>query len=180
MHAAVRADWSHASTFNLDEFAGVDSQASGKLPPVHAAAFFDGVNIQLQRASISSTAPPRTSTRSATATKRQSAGAGGIDLQVLGSGRFNGHIGFNEPADDCSGGMHRVRLMESTRATTPALRERSSRVPAEACIREWNDSPGPPNRAGRDGEKKAGIRQTVNGPSPPACPHRFFKGISQT
>ncbi len=39
--------------------------------------------------------------------------AGGIDLQILGIG-VNGHIGFNEPGDDFTGGTHVTALAEST------------------------------------------------------------------
>lgn len=38
---------------------------------------------------------------------------GGVDLQVLGIGT-NGHIGFNEPADDFSDGTFKVKLTDST------------------------------------------------------------------
>ena len=38
---------------------------------------------------------------------------GGVDLQLLGLGH-NGHIGFNEPADDFPVATHCVDLQEST------------------------------------------------------------------
>ena len=38
---------------------------------------------------------------------------GGLDLVVLGIG-LNGHIGFNEPADELIGGTHLTELTEST------------------------------------------------------------------
>ncbi len=39
--------------------------------------------------------------------------AGGIGIQLLGVGQ-NGHIGFNEPADELIGGTHLTELTEST------------------------------------------------------------------
>lgn len=38
---------------------------------------------------------------------------GGLDLQLLGIGH-DGHIGFNEPADEYVPGTHRVRLLDET------------------------------------------------------------------
>ena len=38
---------------------------------------------------------------------------GGVDLQLLGIGG-NGHIGFNEPAEEFKVGTHCVKLTEST------------------------------------------------------------------
>ena len=48
------------------------------------------------------------------------AGAGGIDLQLLGIGS-NGHIGFNEPGDELEVRTHRVKLLDSTRRDNAAL-----------------------------------------------------------
>ena len=45
--------------------------------------------------------------------------AGGVDLLLLGIGT-NGHVGFNEPADDLVASTHRVRLAESTRRANAA------------------------------------------------------------
>jgi glucosamine-6-phosphate deaminase len=41
------------------------------------------------------------------------ASMGGVDIQVLGIGN-NGHIGFNEPAEDFPVGTHQVELAQST------------------------------------------------------------------
>src|SRR5205823_1775770 len=49
MHAAGKTDWSHASTFNLDEFAGVDSSHPGSFRTFMQRHLFDGVNVQPQR-----------------------------------------------------------------------------------------------------------------------------------
>jgi glucosamine-6-phosphate deaminase len=46
--------------------------------------------------------------------ERAIAGAGGIDLQLLGIGR-NGHIGFNEPGSSRTSGTRLVTLDEATR-----------------------------------------------------------------
>ena len=93
------------------------------------------------------------------------AGAGGIDLQILGIGS-NGHIGFNEPGDELHVRTHRVKLLESTRRDNAALFGNDvARVPAEALSMGM----GTVLQARRivlvaTGSKKAEcIRQTVNG-----------------
>jgi glucosamine-6-phosphate deaminase len=165
MHAAGKTDWSHASTFNLDEFAGVDSSHAGSFRMFMQRHLFDGVNIQPQRIHFLNGAA---SDLDAECERYEAAiaGAGGIDLQLLGIGS-NGHIGFNEPGDELLARTHRVRLMESTRRDNAALFGNDpSRVPAEAL----SMGIGTILMARRivlvaTGEKKAEcIRQTVNGP----------------
>ena len=57
--------------------------------------------------------------------------AGGIDIQVLGIGR-NGHIGFNEPADEFTAGTYKVQLTESTIEANKIYFESENDVPREA------------------------------------------------
>ena len=57
--------------------------------------------------------------------------AGGIDIQVLGIGR-NGHIGFNEPADELIAATHLTDLTESTIEANARFFEKESDVPRHA------------------------------------------------
>ena len=57
--------------------------------------------------------------------------AGGIDIQVLGLGH-NGHIGFNEPADDFPVCTHPVDLTESTINANSRLFNSADEVPRQA------------------------------------------------
>lgn len=57
--------------------------------------------------------------------------AGGIDLQVLGIGR-NGHIGFNEPADNFPGATHLVELDRPTREDNARFFRSIEEVPTHA------------------------------------------------
>ncbi len=164
LHAAGLMDWSRASTFNLDEFAGIDQRHPGSFRTFMQQHLFDGVNLR----------PERIHFLNGTATDLDAecaryedaiASAGGIDLQVLGIGS-NGHVGFNEPGDDLPVRTHRVTLMESTRRDNAALFFNDpSQVPGEAL----SMGIGTILQARRivlvaTGEKKAEcIRQTVNG-----------------
>ena len=131
LHAAGSTDWSRASTFNLDEFAGIDSHHPGSFRTFMARHLFEGVNLHADRIHFLNGAAENLN---AECDRYEAAivAAGGIDLQLLGIGS-NGHIGFNEPGDDLPVRTHRVRLMESTRRdNAPLFDNDPSRVPAEA------------------------------------------------
>jgi glucosamine-6-phosphate deaminase len=131
MHDTGHGDWSGASTFNLDEFAGIDSRHPGSFRQFMQRHLFDGVNIDASRIHFLNGAAADLDVecdRYEEAIRR----AGGIDLQVLGIGS-NGHIGFNEPGDELIVRTHRVRLLASTRLDNASLfGDDPSHVPAEA------------------------------------------------
>src|SRR5438105_5174061 len=131
MHAAGNTDWSRASTFNLDEFAGIDGSHPGSFRTFMQSHLFDGVNVRAERVHFLDGGADDLDAEC----ERYEASivaAGGIDLQLLGIGS-NGHIGFNEPGDELTVSTHRVTLLESTRRDNAALFENDlSRVPAEA------------------------------------------------
>ena len=131
MHAAGQTDWSRVSTFNLDEFAGIDGRHPGSFRTFMQRHLFDGVNLRADRIHFLNGAAADLNAE-CDRYEAAIAAAGGIDLQLLGIGT-NGHIGFNEPADDLPVRTHRVRLMESTRRDNAMLFDNDpSRVPAEA------------------------------------------------
>jgi glucosamine-6-phosphate deaminase len=131
LHAAGSTDWSRASTFNLDEFAGVDSHDPGSFRTFMERHLFGGVNLRAERIHFLNGAAKDLNAE-CDRYEAAIAEAGGIDLQLLGIGT-NGHIGFNEPGDDLPVRTHRVRLMESTRRDNAMLFDNDpSRVPAEA------------------------------------------------
>jgi len=131
MHQEGDGDWSRASTFNLDEFAGIDAGHPGSFRQFMRRHLFDGVNIDPTRIYFLNGAA---TDLDAECDRYEEAirGAGGIDLQVLGIGS-NGHIGFNEPGDELIARTHRVRLLASTRQDNASLfGDDPSHVPAEA------------------------------------------------
>lgn len=111
--AAARLDWSRARTFNLDEFA--------TLAPGHPGSFRAFMDEHLFRhVNLPSSAIGFLQGDAADATQECAryeaaiAGAGGIDLLLVGLGG-NGHIGFNEPGESLRAETHVVPLHESTR-----------------------------------------------------------------
>ena len=164
LHTAGKMNWSRASTFNLDEFAGIEPGHPGSFRTFMEEHLFRGVNLPQQCIHFLNGTAADLDAECARY-EELIAAAGGIDLQVLGIGG-NGHIGFNEPADDLPVYTHRVTLMESTRRDNAALFGNDvSRVPREAL----SMGIGTILQARRivlvaTGEKKAEcIRQAVNG-----------------
>ena len=131
MHAAGEIDFSRASTFNLDEFAGIGAAHTGSFRRFMDEHLFDAVNVDRARVHFldgSAADLDAECDRYESEIER----AGGIDLQLLGIGA-NGHIGFNEPGDELVARTHRVILHEVTRRENAALfGGRPENVPREA------------------------------------------------
>jgi glucosamine-6-phosphate deaminase len=130
-YAAGETDWSHASTFNLDEFAGVDRRHPGSFRQFMERHLFASVNLRDERIHFLNGVAPDLDAE-CDRYEAAIAAVGGIDLQLLGIGS-NGHIGFNEPGEDLSLRTHRVRLLGSTRRDNAMLfGDDPARVPEEA------------------------------------------------
>lgn len=80
-------DWSEVTTFNLDEYDGVDYASDISYHKFMNDELFDHININIENTFF-----PETDNNYDNLIKDH----GGIDLQILGIG-VNGHIGFNEP-----------------------------------------------------------------------------------
>jgi glucosamine-6-phosphate deaminase len=122
-------DFSRARTFNLDEYVG--------LAPDHPQAYRRFMDEQLFRhipIHPDNTHVPSglgDPAENARAYDRMIEAAGGIDLQLLGIGH-NGHIGFNEPAEDYTWGTHVVTLTDSTREANARWFDDPEKMPREA------------------------------------------------
>ena len=112
MHREKKLDFSHVTTFNLDEYVG--------LSPVHPHSYhtfmqenlFSQINIKPENTHIpDGTAADIPAT--CKAYEQAITDAGGIDLQLLGIGA-NGHIGFNEPTSSFAS---RTRLKTLSKQT---------------------------------------------------------------
>ena len=123
-------DFSQVRSINLDEYVG--------LAPTHDQSYryfmqtnlFDHVDVK----------PEWTNVPDGMAADAQAeggrydqviSGLGGIDLQLLGMGH-NGHIGFNEPADDFGLETHLVDLTESTIDANQRFFDSRDEVPRHA------------------------------------------------
>src|SRR3954451_16925948 len=96
LHRAGRVDFSRATTFNLDEFLGIEPGDPHSYRAFMQRHLFDHVNLAAKRIQFLNGAT-RDVERECRRYERAIDRAGGIDLQILGLG-LNGHIGFNEPA----------------------------------------------------------------------------------
>lgn len=131
LSAAGAADFSRASTFNLDEFLGIARDHPGSYRTYMEKHLFRHVNLRPDRIHLldGAAGDPDEECRRY---ERAIRAAGGIDLQLLGIGG-NGHIGFNEPGASCFARTHRARLRPETRRTNASLFGGDwRRVPAEA------------------------------------------------
>ena len=119
MSAAGDVDFSHVTTFNLDEFAGVAAAHPGSFRRFMEQHLFDAVNIDRSRIHFLNGVAPDLD---AECERYESAieAAGGLDLQLLGIGG-NGHIGFNEPGEHLVARTHRVMLHAVTLRDNAAL-----------------------------------------------------------
>ncbi len=126
-----RADFSRATTFNLDEFLGLGRGDAGSYRTFMETHLYNHVNLHAQRAHVLNGATTDWK-REVARYEAQLARAGGLDLVVLGIGR-NGHVGFNEPGPTLAARTHRVILKPETRRANAALFEGRWRdVPREA------------------------------------------------
>ncbi len=176
LHAAGTADFSRATTFNLDEFAGVDASHPGSFRTFMERHLFSGVNLDPLRIHFLNGAAADLDAECERYESEIEA-AGGVDLLLLGIGG-NGHIGFNEPGDELMARTHRVRLADSTTRDNAALFGGDpARVPREALSMGM----GTILKAASlvlmaTGERKAKcIERTINGPVTPRLPASFLQ-----
>jgi len=119
LHAAEDVDFSRATTFNLDEFAGIPAGHPGSYRTFMQRVFFEHVNIDPAKTHFldGAAADPAAECERYEDTIEA---AGGIDLQILGIGT-NGHIGFNEPGAELEARTHKVTLQPETRRSNAEL-----------------------------------------------------------
>ena len=119
LHAHKQADFSNATTFNVDEFLGVEPTHPGSYRAFMEEHLFSRVNLNPDRVHVPNGVAPDPDAECARY-EAEIADAGGIELQLLGIGT-NGHIGFNEPARELAARTHRVQLKASTRRSNATL-----------------------------------------------------------
>lgn len=170
LHREGLIDFSQITTFNLDEYFGLDHNSPHSYHYYMDKHLFSKVNIPRHNTHI----PPGLSSDVPTTCKQYDAAiisAGGIDIQILGIGT-NGHIGFNEPDIKFEALTHLVNLDESTIEDNARFFEDPRQVPGQAI------SMGIKNimQARKivllaSGEHKAqAIYETVRGPITPNVP----------
>jgi glucosamine-6-phosphate deaminase len=101
------------STFNLDEYLGVDAGNPQSYRSYMDREFFDRVDIDKSRTFLPVCKKGQNPVLVGPRYEKQIHDAGGIDLQIMGIGG-NGHIGFNEPSSSL---RSRTRVKTLTRQT---------------------------------------------------------------
>ena len=116
-----------ASSFNLDEYVGLDGTHDQSYRYFMDHNLFDHIDIDKSRTRV----PSGIDTSDPAAYDKEIAAAGGVDLQLLGIGN-NGHIGFNEPGTPFGSLTHIVELTESTREANKRFFSSIDEVPTHA------------------------------------------------
>lgn len=123
-------DFSKVTSFNLDEYIGLSPEHDQSYHYFMKHNLFDKVNIDQTRTFV----PDGLAADPAAAGEAYDAhiaSEGGVDLQLLGIGR-NGHIGFNEPADEFVSPTHLVTLKQNTREANARFFASIDEVPTHA------------------------------------------------
>lgn len=126
MHKEEGLDFSRVTSYNLDEYVGLDPTHPQSYRYFMNVHLFDHVNIDKANTHI-----PDGNYPSGEAYDAAIAAAGGVDLQVLGIGR-NGHVGFNEPGEYLVTGTHEAILTEDTREANARFFSSIDEVPKSA------------------------------------------------
>ncbi|RPF51092.1 glucosamine-6-phosphate deaminase [Aquisalibacillus elongatus] len=124
----TQPDWSHVTTFNLDEYVGISPSHSQSYRTFMEKNLFSNISVM---ASYIPDGQAHDLTAECTRYEQLIAEQGQIDLQILGLGH-NGHIGFNEPGTSFQSRTHIVDLAETTRQANARFFESIDDVPTQA------------------------------------------------
>ncbi|MBE6623591.1 MAG: glucosamine-6-phosphate deaminase [Ruminococcaceae bacterium] len=105
-------DFSSVSAYNLDEYYPIRKDDNQSYAYFMKDKLFSHINIKPENIHI----PSGEAKEPAKECEKYDSAlecAGGVDIQILGLG-INGHIGFNEPADELIANTHLTPLTEST------------------------------------------------------------------
>ena len=116
-----------ASSFNLDEYVGLDGTHDQSYRYFMDHNLFDHIDIDKSRTRV----PSGIDVSDPAAYDKEIEAAGGVDLQLLGIGN-TGHIGFNEPGTPFGSLTHIVELTESTREANKRFFKSIDEVPTHA------------------------------------------------
>ena len=123
-------DFSLVKTANLDEYRGLERSNDQSYDYFMKANLFNHININFDNLNIPNGENPDADAECKRYEEVVKA-LGGQDLQLLGMGH-NGHIGFNEPADEFVKETHCVDLQESTIQANKRFFEKVEDVPTQA------------------------------------------------
>ncbi len=130
MYKEEGLDFSQVTTFNLDEYIGIDEEHPNSYHYFMKDRFFNHINIDIRKTFIpdGKTKELDSYCKKYDELIREN---GGIDLQILGIGE-NGHIGFNEPGNELNVGTSIVHLAEATILANSRFFDTIDQVPKKA------------------------------------------------
>lgn len=123
-------DFSNVTTFNLDEYLGLDPDHNQSYRYYMNNNLFNKINIKLENTHVPNGKATNIDEECLNYDKKIS-DLGGISLQLLGIGH-NGHIGFNEPDECFEKSTHCVDLSEKTIEANSRFFENEDMVPKKA------------------------------------------------
>lgn len=124
---AAQADFSQATTFNLDEYVGLGPEQPQSYAHFMRVNLFDHLAHPPAVTHLPNGLDPDVR-RHCTAYEAAIQAAGGIDLQLLGLGA-NGHIGFNEPSSSLASRTRLKTLTPKTIEDNARFFDSAERVP---------------------------------------------------
>lgn len=174
-YKAGKLDFSKARSVNLDEYKGLGPDDDQSYRFFMNRELFSKININIENTFVVNGLEPDEKIACGEL-EAQLDEYGPADIQILGIGE-NGHIGFNEPAEQFTLRAHEVALTESTIAANARFFEDESKVPTKA----YSMGIGNIMSAGKivllaSGEKKAeAIEKTMNGIVDPKVPSSILQ-----
>jgi len=120
-------DFSRVTTFNLDEYVGLDPKHPASYHAYMEGVLFSKINLDRGRNYLPdglSTDVPKTCREY----EDRIRAAGGIDIQILGIGS-DGHLGFNEPSSSLASRTRIKTLTDRTRKDNAAFFGGEDKVP---------------------------------------------------
>ena len=128
-YEAGELDFSKITTINLDEYKGLDEDNENGYRYFMNHQLFDQVNLKKENTFVPD--GKKEAQQACGEYEERIKNLGGIDMQLLGLGH-NGHIGFNEPADEFPKETHCVDLSESTIEANARFIASRDEVPKQA------------------------------------------------
>lgn len=169
MYEAGEISFKDVTTFNLDEYVGLDGTHDQSYRYFMDTNLFNHVDLDPAKTHVPSGLD--TSDEALAAYDAAIEAAGGEDLHILGIG-VNGHIAFNKPGDPIDTMTHVVELTQNTREVNARFFDSIDDVPTHAVTMGIKSI-----MHARKlilialGEAKAdAIKAAVEGPVDPACP----------
>lgn len=130
MYREAEIDFNEIKSFNLDEYCGLPTDHPNSYHYYMYNNFFNHINIKDKNIQIPN-GNAEDLKKECINYEKSIKQARGIDLQILGIGS-NGHIGFNEPADNLNVATEIVKLSEETIKANSRYFENKEQVPKKA------------------------------------------------